>query len=255
MKKIGLAGFGFIGSYLYGHLKENDEIIVAAVWDPVAEKTASLNSQLVCEDLDDLGSRQLDLIVEAAHADVVKDLWPRIISGADLMISSMTSLSDPEFRSRMEHEARQNGQRIFLPHGAVLGLDGLRDGRSLLDSVSVTTTKHPVNLGMTGSKIKNPEVVFEGSTLDACKKFPRNVNVHAAIALAGIGFEATRSIVIADPDTKKMHHRIEVNGRGLNWNLDIESFSAGKVTGSYTPESLYQSLVTILSGHRGFCIV
>jgi aspartate dehydrogenase len=255
MKRIGLAGFGFIGSFLYERLKENKDIQVAAVWEPVSEKTVSLDSQLVCEDLDDLGSRPLDLIVEAAHADVVMDMWPRIKSGADLMISSMTSLANPEFHSRMKYEAEQNGQKIFLPHGAVLGLDGLRDGRYLLETVSITTTKHPQNLGLAGSKIEELEVVFEGSTLDACKKFPRNVNVHAAIALAGIGFEATRSKVIADPDTKKMHHRIEVNGRGLNWNLEIESFSAGKVTGSYTPESLYQSLVTIVSGHTGFCIV
>jgi aspartate dehydrogenase len=255
MKKVGLAGFGFIGSFLYERLKENKDISVAAVWEPVAEKTASLDSQLICEDLDDLGSRPLDLIVEAAHADVVKDLWPRIKSGADLMISSMTSLANSEFRSRMEHEARQKDQKIFLPHAAILGLDGLRDGRSLLDTVSITTTKHPQNLGITDFKIKKPEVVFKGSTLDACKKFPRNVNVHAAVALAGIGFEATQSKVIADPDTKKMHHRIEVKGQGLNWNLEIESFSAGIVTGSYTPESLYQSLVTILSRDAGFCIV
>lgn len=255
MKKIGLAGFGFIGSFLYEQLKENKEIVVTAVWDPMAEKTAALDQSLICEDLHDLGSRPLDLIIEAAHADVVNALWPCIDSGADFMISSMTSLSDAEFKNHMEQTARQNGQKIFLPHGAVLGLDGLRDGRALLDTVSITTTKHPKNLGMIDSEITKPEVVFEGSTLEACNYFPRNVNVHAAVALAGVGFEATHSIVIADPDTKKMHHRIEVKGRGLNWNLEIESFSAGTVTGSYTPESLYQSLLQILDEDKGFRIV
>jgi aspartate dehydrogenase len=255
MKKIGLAGFGFIGSFIFERLKENKEILVEAVWDPVSEKTAFLDSQMVCKDLEDLGSRPLDLILEAAHADVVKSLWPYIISGANFMISSITSLADPEFRNRMGSEAEQKGQKIFLPHGAVLGLDGLRDGRSLLDTVTITTTKNPQSLGITDFKFNKPEVVFKGSTLEACNTFPRNVNVHAAVALAGIGFEATRSTVIADPDSKKMHHRIEVSGRGLNWNLEIESFSAGDVTGSYTPESLYQSLVEILSGHTGFCIV
>lgn len=255
MKRIGLAGFGFIGSYLYDQLKENREISVAAVWEPLAEKTASLDKHIICKDLDDLGSRPLEVIVEAAHADVVKDLWPRIRSGADLMISSMTCLSDPDFRFRVEHEAKQQGRKVFLPHGAVLGLDGLHDGRSLLETVSITTTKHPANLGMPGSEIKGPEVVFEGSTLEACRVFPRNVNVHAAIALAGLGFEETRSVVIADPDTRKMHHRIEVRGRGLNWNLEIESFAAGNVSGSYTPESLHRSLVRVLSGQGGFRII
>jgi len=255
MKKIGLAGFGFIGSYLYEHLKNNNEFEIAAIWEPVIDKTASINSEMICKDLADLGSRPLDLIVEAAHPDVVMDLWPRIKSGADLMISSLTSLSDSEFRSLMENEAKQKGRKIFLPHGAVLGLDGLRDGRSLLDTVSITTTKHPKNLGMPNSKIEKPEVFFKGSTQEACKKFPRNVNVHAAFAIAGIGFEKTQSIVIADPGTKKMQHHIAVSGQGLNWNLEIESFAAGSVTGSYTPESLYQSLVNILSGQAGFRIV
>ena len=112
MKKIGLAGFGFIGSFLYERLKDNKKIQVDAVWDPVSEKTASLDSQLVCKDLEDIGSRSLDLVVEIAHADVVKALWPQIKSGADLMIASMTCLSDPEFRNRMERDAGQTGQKL-----------------------------------------------------------------------------------------------------------------------------------------------
>lgn len=255
MKKIGLAGFGFIGGFLYERLKNSKNIRVDAVWDPISEKTASLDRHLVCKDLEDLGSRSLDLIVEVAHADVVRALWPFMKSGADLMMASMTCLSDQEFRNRMEREAGQTGQKIFLPHGAVLGLDGLRDGRSLLTSVSITTTKHPRSLGINDSKFEKPKVIFTGSTLEACSTFPRNVNVHAAVALAGLGFEATQSTVIADPHTKKMHHYIEVNGRGLNWNLEIESFSAGGVTGSYTPESLYQSLVAVLTRDSGFCII
>lgn len=255
MKNIGLAGFGFIGSFLYERLKDNKEFSVKAVFDPLPQKTKSLDTQLVCKDLEDLASRPLDLIIEVAHADVVKALLPLIKSDADIMVASMTCFSDSEFRTRTEQDAFKNSRKIFLPHGAILGLDGLRDGRTLLDSVSITTTKHPKSLGITNSEIKIPQVLFTGTTAEACTKFPRNVNVHAAIALAGLGFEKTRSVIIADPDTNKMHHRIEVHGRGLNWNLEVESFSAGEVTGSYTPESLYQSLIAVLSEDKGFCIV
>lgn len=255
MKKIGLAGFGFIGSFLYEKLNRNPGIRVAAIWEPDKAKTASLNDQILCKDLADLGARPLDLIVEAAHADVVKDLWPLISSDADLMVSSMTSLASNEFSKRVENEAKEKEKKVFLPHGAVLGLDGLRDGRAMLENVSITTTKHPRNLGMPESKLDKPGLVFKGSTRDACEKFPRNVNVHAAVALAGIGFELTQSIVIADPNTNKMHHHIEVTGNGLNWSIEIESFSAGEVTGSYTPESLYQSLCGILNNNSGFQIV
>lgn len=255
MKKIGIAGFGHIGRYLYERLHENRDISVAAVWEPVKDKTASLDSWIICEDLDDLGSRPLDLIVEAAHADVVQDLWHRCTSGADLMIASMTCLADPEFRRRIEDEAVAGGRKVYLPHGAILALDGLRDGKEMLDSVFITTTKAPQHLGMPDRNITEPQVVFDGTTREACALFPRNVNVHAAVALAGLGFEKTRSKVIADPHTTKMRHVIHVSGRGLNWKLEVESFAAGQVTGSYTPESLYQSIVNILTRNAGFCIV
>jgi len=255
MKKIGLAGFGFIGSFLFERLIDNNEIEVAAIWEPEQQKTASLDHKLICRDLNELGERPLDLIVEVAHPDVVKNLWPLIKSGADLMIASLTSLSDSEFYKQMECEAKQRDQKIYLPHGAILGLDGLRDGRIMLETVTITTTKHPKNLGMDDRKIEEPILVFKGSTFDACQKFPRNVNVHAAVALAGLGFKETQSIVIADPNTKTMQHCIEVKGRGLNWKLEIESFSAGTVSGTYTPESLYQSVVNILQKNAGFRIV
>ncbi len=255
MKKIGIVGFGYIGRYIFEHLKQNDEISVEAIWEPIAEKTVGLDQKIICKSLEELGTRPLDLIVEAAHADVVKELWLLITSGADLMISSVTSFSDKKFRDEMEQKAKKSGQKVYLPHGAILGLDGLRDGRALLESVAITTTKHPKNLGMLDSKITKPEVIFKGTTLEACKKFPRNVNVHAAIALAGLGFDNTESVVIADANTNKMQHRIEVKGQGLNWNLEIESFSAGAVTGSYTPASLYNSLLTVLSERNVFQIV
>ncbi|MCF7923285.1 MAG: hypothetical protein K9M55_11340, partial [Candidatus Marinimicrobia bacterium] len=90
MKNIGLAGFGFIGNFLYERLKDNQEISVKAVWEPISEKTRLLNSQFVCKDLEDLGSRSLDLIIEVAHTDVVKALLPIIKSDTNVMIASMT---------------------------------------------------------------------------------------------------------------------------------------------------------------------
>jgi aspartate dehydrogenase len=256
MKKIGLAGFGLIGRHLFDRFALRKDIEVAAVWDADPKKTADLSPALVCPGPEDLGSRlNLDLIVEAAHPDAVKRLWPCMVSGADLMVASMTSLADPKFRTRVQEEASASGRRVFLPHGAVLGLDGLRHGRNLLTSVSITTTKHPRNLGMDPDGILEPDTLFDGSTREACRIFPRNVNVHAAVALAGMGFEATRSIIVADPHTSHMRHRIQVRGQGLEWNLEIESRSTGQVTGSYTPESLHSSVLEILLEQKGLCLV
>ncbi len=255
MKKIGLAGFGFIGRFLYERLTDRKDIEVAAVWSRNPATIAGLEPAIVCSHLEDLGERNLDLVVEVAHPEVVHSLWPHLTSGADFMIASVTSLADRDFRHRIQRDAQERKIKVFLPHGAVLGLDGLRDGRELLESVSVTTTKHPRNLGLTESTSEEPRVLFDGPTGDACSLFPRNVNVHAVIALAGLGFEATRSKIVADPAIDTMRHRIEVRGRGLSWNLDIESFSAGQVTGSYTPESLYRSILGVLLESYDFRIV
>ncbi|WP_312795108.1 aspartate dehydrogenase domain-containing protein, partial [Tianweitania sp.] len=89
-------------------------------------------------------------------------------------------------------------------------------------------------------------IVFEGSTRDACARFPRNVNVHAAVALAGIGFDRTRSVVVADPHTKAMKHHIAVSGQTLQWDITVSSMSLGGVTGAYTPKSAVGSLQRIL---------
>ncbi len=255
MKKIGLAGFGFIGRFIYDRLAENGDIEITAVWDADPQQTSQLAPDVICKGPEDLGSRPVDLIVEAAHPDAVRSLWPRLKSNADLMIASMTCMADRDFRQRVQMESRQTGRVVYLPHGAVLGLDGLRDGRALLESVTITTTKHPRNLGLGDVILKSPKILFDGSTRQACERFPRNVNVHAALALAGLGFEATRSKIVADPNTDKMGHHIEVRGRGLKWNLTLESFSAGLVTGSYTPESIYRSILGIAIHRAGFCIV
>jgi len=255
MKTIGLAGFGFIGRFLYDRLMERTDVKVSAVWNRNISKIEDLDSNIVCADLMELGARDLDLVVEVAHPEVVRSVWPHLTSNTNLMIASLTSLADQHFRDQMQIDARTRKQKVFLPHGAVLGLDGLRDGRELLDSVSVTTTKHPRNLGSAEVSLDEPKILFEGSTFEACSLFPRNVNVHAAIALAGLGFEHTHSKIVADPYSDKMRHRIEVRGRGLSWSLEIESFSAGQVTGSYTPESLYQSILGVLLERYDYCIV
>ncbi len=73
--------------------------------------------------------------------------------------------------------------------------------------------------------------------------------MHESVALAGIGFDKTVSKVIADPETDKMTHHISV--KGISWKFIIESFAQGEVTGSYTPESVYQTIKRVCGGEPG----
>jgi aspartate dehydrogenase len=152
----------------------------------------------------------------------------------------------------MLRRAEAENRRIFIPHGAVLGLDGLHDGRQIINAVSITTVKHPRNLGLEDQAIREPETIYEGPTRGACDAFPRNVNVHAAVALAGLGFDRTISKIVADPGTDRMAHKIQVKGQGLQWKINIESFASGEVTGSYTPESVFQTVRRLCMDNLGY---
>jgi aspartate dehydrogenase len=161
-----------------------------------------------------------------------------------MLIFSVSSLADDLLREKLRTICHDQDSRLFIPHGAILGLDGVFDGRDIIEKVSITTTKNPRNLGL-----KGPEkgVLYDGPTRGACYKFPRNVNVHAALAVTGLGFDKTRSIVIADPDSSHMVHEIHVEGPGLMWDIRISSQSVGVVSGSYTPVSAARTVERILN--------
>jgi len=160
-------------------------------------------------------------------------------------------LADEHFRQEIENCARALNKKIYIPHGAILGLDGIYDGKKVIENVEVTTIKHPKSLGMK-EDISEPLIVYQGPTRWACERFPRNVNVHAAIALSGLGFDRTISKIVADPSTNLMTHVIVVSGKGLHWKIEIESRSVGEVTGSYTPESAYQTVRRLCLSNAGF---
>ena len=249
--KIGLIGFGLIGQYIHQKCKHEKRLQVDFVFDADPAKTKELPRSQRVDTIDAVNKRSVGLVIEAAHPAAVKELGVAILQRSDLLIFSMTALADDEFRRELVTCARKSGRRIFFPHGAILGLDGIFDGRSVIDRVQITTVKHPRNLGLKGASFDKPEVVYQGSTRGACERFPRNVNVHAAVALAGIGFDDTVSKIVADPQTDRMSHRIEVKGKGLSWNIDIESRSVGEVTGSYTPESAYQTVKRLRENRPG----
>jgi len=249
-KKIGLIGFGVIGSHIFRRIAEERLMEVSFIFEVDRKKTESVESSLLLTSFDDFEKRPVDLVVEAANAQVVTELGLQILKKSDFLIFSLTALADEDFRQKMETAARNSEKKIYVPHGAILGLDGIHDGRKVIEEVRVTTTKNPKNLGLEVGTTQ-PVVVYEGSTREACEQFPRNVNVHASIALAGLGFDKTHSKIIADPGTNKMTQVVEVVGKGLRWKIETESTPVGAVTGAYTPESAYQTVRRICVEETG----
>lgn len=222
--KVGLIGCGNIASDLCRAM-ENGEVcaVVGALHDVDPSRAERLRDQFklnvpVCP-LEEAVTAA-DFVVECAVAAVV----PEVVRAAarhnkDCLVMSLGGLM---LHPDLFDTARESGILLRLPSGAICGLDGVRAGMQAgLDGVSLTTRKPPKGLsgapylaekGISLEGLTEPLVVFEGSALDAVKAFPANVNVAAALSMAGIGPERTRVRVIADPAATTNSHEIRAHG-------------------------------------------
>ena len=173
---------------------------------------------------------RVDVVVEAATQAVLVDLAPAVLeAGRDLVILSVGALLDhPEWVER----AAARGGRIHAPSAAIAGLDGLKgaavDGH--LDTVVMETRKPPRGLagapGVAGidlTAITVSTLVFEGTAREACRAFPANVNVVAAVSLAGIGPDRTCIRIHADPSVDRNRHTVTAEGAFGRLRIEIEN--------------------------------
>ncbi len=246
MKRIGFLGCGKIGTALLETAYQIENVSVAFVQDLIYPE--GKNDFPVIRHADEKLYAQCDLIIESTTADVLKENIDLILMHSNLMTFSLTAFSDQEFEDQVKRLSGKYKRQIYIPHGAILGIDGIYDGNRVWDSVSIETIKNPKSLGCENTE---RTVLFEGKTRDACKLYPRNVNVHAAVALAGIGFDRTVSRIIADPDVNTNSHVIMLEGGGVSMKLNVSSFAAGGVTGRYTPYSACGSFRRILDCAEG----
>ncbi|HOK90882.1 MAG TPA: aspartate dehydrogenase [Candidatus Hydrogenedentes bacterium] len=223
--RLGLVGCGNIASEICGAVQDGRiRARITGLTDCVPGQAESLRERYqlndaVVGDLDAVAG-VADLLVEAASGDAVGPVLEAALKWrVDCLIMSLGGLMT---RGELLEEARQEGIRVWLPSGAVCGLDGVRAAKEAgLDSVTLTTRKPPrglagapwvVQQGIDLNALTEAKVIFEGNALEAVRAFPANVNVAAALSLAGIGPEKTRVRVIADPAATENSHEIEAKG-------------------------------------------
>ena len=164
------------------------------------------------------------LVVEAASQDAARYYAPLSLSaGVDILIMSVGVFQDEEFQVDAFRLAKRKGAKIYLPSGAIGGIDALGAASlEMIDEVTLTTTKPPSafganayleSKGIKASELRERTELFSGSAREACKHFPQNINVAATISLAGIGFEKTRIRIVCDPAVQTNEHHLKAKGK------------------------------------------
>ncbi|WP_257350525.1 aspartate dehydrogenase [Pseudalkalibacillus decolorationis] len=247
--KIGLIGCGNIGKFLLETLNINralPECRIDAVYEG-RKKDLSLFSKTydieVYEDFTGFMNSGIDLVIEAANIQVVEEYAPTIIeNGKDLLIVSVGALGDNSFYKKLNHLCGIHGTKIYLPSGAIGGLDILKAAKSInqLDSVSITTRKPPKSLGE--KSLNEEKVIFRGPASEAIKRFPKNINVSIILSLAGLGSQETEVKIIADPKVDKNIHYIEAKGAFGRLEVHVENDPMPE-----NPKTSYLAALSVLS--------
>lgn len=255
MKSIGIVGCGAIGKALIKAVVDGKLLVRVAGVTSRTEKSAREFLAGLCDavkylPLDELVSAS-DLVVEAAGGHVVAELAEKVfVARKDLMVISVGALLDhPE----VVEKSRATGCRLFVPSGAIAGLDGIKSAcAGEIAHVTMTTRKPPE--GLVGAPylvqqrislagLKAEKEIFSGSAREACKAFPANVNVSAAVSLAGIGPDRTRIRILAVPGLERNCHDIEVEGEFGRLTVHIENVpSENPRTGKLTALSIIRSV-------------
>jgi len=240
LTRIGLLGCGAIGTQIALAIDSGKiPATLTHVYDNSKDASASLveklkNKPIIVENSHLLSSNPIDIIVEAASQDAVKDAALSVLQNkCDLMIMSVGALLDESIYDILSDACRDFKKTIYLPSGAIAGLDGIKSLKDELESLSLTTTKHPRSLKgakfFENSQINLDEInsittIFEGTAKEAVSLFPANINVAALLSLTGIGSEKTNVKIVADPNTDKNTHHIEAAGTFGKMTFTIENF-------------------------------
>jgi aspartate dehydrogenase len=224
--KIGIIGCGAIGSSLAKFISSDlaKKAELSGLCDINREAAFKLavkvgNPKLVMPDLKAL-IRKSDLIIEATRAGVAIEIARQVLSaGKDMMIMSAGGIIS-RYKELTELAGRKNA-KIFIPSGAICGMDGLKGlACAKIKKVTLTTSKPPEafagvayitekNIKLEG--LKDDLVIFEGNAESAVLAFPQNINVASTLSMAGIGAKETIVRIVASPKIKRNIHEVEID--------------------------------------------
>lgn len=263
MKRIGLLGCGAIGTQIAAAVDSGViNAKITRVFDQSPERSRALAARLksapeIVQNAHLLSSGGVDLIVEAASQDAVRDAALSVIQNRkDLMVMSVGALLDESVLEVLTDACAEFGRRIYIPSGAILGLDGIKAAAGEIDSLELETTKHPSSLrgarffetsDIDADAITSRTVLFDGTAREAVRLFPANINVAALLSL--LYPRGTVSVrIVADPDAERNTHVIGARGA-----FGEMSFTVRNVPDSDNPRTSRLAVLSAIERLRDIC--
>lgn len=265
--KVGIAGMGAIGLTVAMALDRGEVPGMALAGFCASTKTrgAELNLMLTkpvaTYDLNQIADH-CDIVLECLPPQLFSNIAnPVVRAGKTLIVLSVSQLLD---RADLIERAKATGTRIIVPSGAMAGIDALKAvAVGTLTSVTIKTSKpvaglinapylSKVDIDLTS--IKEPYQLMAGSVTEIAKEFPANINVAAALSLAGLGPAKTRMEIWADPSLKLNRHTVAVLSDSSDFTITIqnrpstENPATGKITAQSVIALLRQMTSTVVIG-------
>ena len=258
-RRILIIGYGAIGRTLAQDLAREPErrAVLGVLLRPGSRSLDDLPGEI--HRLTDVAKIQAfapDLVVEAAGHCAVREVVPHCLTlGLPVLLSSIGALHDDDLRQRLTTLASSHGGRILLPSGALGALDYVRAVRRASDLVlAYESVKPPAAWtaelqasGRNPADLTEPLSLFVGTARQAAASYPQNLNVAAALALAGAGFDATQVTVTCDPRAAGNTHR--VRARSVFGTMEIAIANTPSPDNPKTSWIVAQALLAAIDQH------
>jgi predicted dinucleotide-utilizing enzyme len=244
--RIGLIGFGGIGRGLYDELRAKPGLGLEVAFVHT-RRPVDVAPDLALPDLARIAERRPDLVVEVAHPGYTRQWGERILETADYLPLSVSAFCDEGLLEKLTSRAAKSGRRLFIPHGALIGMDNLLVWRHMWKSVRIKFIKSPASIdfsesGFDPATIRGETVVYDGPVRGIGRLYPRNVNTMVTCALATVGLDRCHATLVAVPGLQAGVIEIEAVGKdGARLSLRKEQPMTG-VSGTEMFASLLKSV-------------
>lgn len=241
--QIGIIGGGTIARLFLDHIARGDlgaARVVAILGRRESSRTRALAERYgvaLAGSIDALLEAKPSVVVEAAGHEALIAYGERVLAaGIDLIVLSAGAMADDGLRARLESAAHAGKALLYVPSGGIGALDALKAAVVAgVDEVEIRSSKPPQAwkgipfveaLGIELDRLDAPRVLYDGPARAGVKHFPQNVNIAAVLSMAGIGFDRTRLVAIADPTIATNTHVINAKGRTGEISITLRNVPA-----------------------------